>query len=212
MLIDHLNLLLCPECKQSYSWTVDGVTHENRVIEGNVTCGNGHSWKVTQEILRLDKQDSSEEIIYPDREKTGYPNQVSESERSTFLGFIDSYFGSIKLDSEHVIVSGEPILFYRYLKDKSKQYITTYDDEGILRQLHESAVRNRIHEDHSFVRSKTGIKTESADQLIVFPKMRIKSGPVNSLIIQFIPISEESNGKVIWTGEKYKLEELSNLK
>ncbi|MCE7737571.1 MAG: hypothetical protein GPJ54_21960 [Candidatus Heimdallarchaeota archaeon] len=211
MLIDHLNLLPCPVCKQSYTWTVDGVTHENRVVDGIVKCGNGHSWKVTQEILRLDKENSSEDIIYSDREKTGYPKEVSEQERLTFLEFLDGYFGSLQFGSDCVIVSGESILFYRYLKDSSNQYITTYEDEGVLRQLHETAVRKRTHETHSFVRSEAVVTSESANQLIVFPKMRIKSKLENSLIIQFIPLSAESNGKIIWTGEKYKLEELSNL-
>lgn len=211
MLIDHLNLLPCPVCNQSYTWTIDGITHENRIVEGIVKCGNGHSWKVTQEILRLDKENSSEEIIYSDREKTGYPSQVTEQERSAFLDFIGNYFKSLKFNKEHVVISGESILFYRYLEDKSKQYITTYEDEGVLRQLHETAVRKRTHENHSFIRSKTGVITESSNQLIVFPKMRIKEEIENSLIIQFIPISEDTIGKIIWTGEKYKLEELTNL-
>ncbi len=45
------------------------------------------------------------------------------------------------------------------------------------------------------------------------PNDQVPSEPhvADTLIIQFIPISEESNGKIIWTGEKYKLEELSNL-
>jgi len=211
MLIEHLNLLPCPVCKQLYTWSIDGLTQENRVIEGKVTCGNGHSWKVVQEILRFDKEESLEDIVYSDREKTGYPKQVGEQERFAFLDSIGSYFKSIKFNHKYVLVSGEPVLLYRYLEDKSKHYITTYDDEGVLRQLHETAVGNRMHENHSFIRSQIGIQTDITNKLIIFPKKRVNSIPEKSLILQFIPISEETKGKIIWIGEKYKLEELSNI-
>ncbi|MFV2014597.1 MAG: hypothetical protein ACC656_04175 [Candidatus Heimdallarchaeota archaeon] len=211
MLIEHLNLLPCPVCNEFYTWSVDGITHENQVLEGKVTCGNGQSWKVVQEILRFDKEESSEDIIYSDREKTGYPKQVREQERLPFLDFIDSYFKSIKFDHKYVLVSGEPVLLYRYLEDKSKHYITIYDDEGVLRQLHETAVGNRMHENHSFIRSQMGIQTDITNKLIIFPKRRVNSIPAKSLILQFIPISEETKGKIIWTGEEYKLEELTNI-
>ncbi len=93
----------------------------------------------------------------------------------------------------------------------SDYYITTYFDEKVLRQLHETAVRKRLHYNHSFVRSKIEVPNTSTNHIIVFPKMRIKIIPENSIIIQFIPLSDETEGKIIWEGEKYKLEELSNI-
>lgn len=211
MLIEHLNLISCPVCQLSKTWTVDGAIHENRVINGTVKCQNDHKWNVSQEILRFNKEDSSEAIIYSDVEKTGYPTQVTELERSNFLDFIGPYFKALEFNTQYILVSGEPILFFRYLEDRSKNYISTYNDEGILRQLHEMAVRRRIYEKHSFIRSKNRITAESTNQLITFPKMKFKKLPENSMVLQFIPISEETKGKIIWTGEKYKLEELTNL-
>ncbi|MHA2033110.1 MAG: hypothetical protein ACW99A_22655 [Candidatus Kariarchaeaceae archaeon] len=211
MLIEHLNLIPCPICKETYTWNIDGITHDDRIIEGTVTCGNDHKWNVTQEILRLDKENSSESIVYSDREQTGFPKFVLEHERSDFLDFIEEYFISITFDKNELIISGDAILYYRYSKHETLKPMIVHENEGILRQLHEMAVQKRMHNNHSFIRSKDNVTNEETNQFVIFPKRRYTKPAKNALVLQFILKSEIPQGSIVWVGEKYQLEEISTL-
>ena len=93
-------------------------------------------------------------------------------------------------------------MYYRFLEHESTQFITVNENEKVLRQLHENAVKTRIHHQHSFIRSNSGFIADTPNQFIIFPDKRISVAPKNSLIIQFIPTDVEPVGNVVWIGEK----------
>ena len=73
------------------------------------------------------------------------------------------------------------------------------------------AVNKRVHKNHSFVRARTAITKFQRNHIRIFPKTKYTKSIDSNLIVQFSEKSENSNGVILWSGEKYNLEELSSL-
>ncbi len=209
MLHRHLSTIKCPICKSNDRWDLTGSSNEHHITDGVISCNNNHKWCVKQEILRLDKENSDEAIIYSERELTGYPKEVSELERSEFLDFIEQYFKNIKFAKETVVVIGNSILFYRFLSNLETNFVTVMNDEKLLRQLHEITVQKRLHNNHSFIRANT-IDASSANLLYLFQNTNDINLNPGDVLIQFNSNQNEPQGTILWMGQKYFLEEIIN--
>jgi len=155
MLLKVLDTLECPKCNQtSRLWKLQGEVTETRITNGKVTCPDDHSWQVVEEVLRLDVENSEEEMIFLDHPRTGFPKEVKENERFEFLTVIQDIVKGIDIDSETVIkVRGESILFFKYMKAYDNKFVVVHQNEGILRQLQETAARKQMYNQMSFVRA-----------------------------------------------------------
>lgn len=208
MLHRHLSNIKCPICKLSDNWDLEGSSNDYHVSDGVISCKNNHKWCVKQEVLRMDNENSNEDIIYFEREMTGYPKQVNELERSEFLDFIEQYFRNLNFTKETVVIFGDPILFFRFLSELKIDFITVTNDERILRQLHETTVQKRLHNNHSFIRADT-LEVSSANLLYLFQNIKDINLNPGDVLIQFNSNQNEPQGTILWMGKKYFLEEIT---
>ena len=192
MLHKHLLNIKCPVCKSREKWNSEGSSNEYHLTDGIISCNNNHKWIIKQELLRLDNENSDEEIIYHEREMTGYPKEVNESERIEFLEFLAVYFKKLVFSRDTVVVYGEPILFYRFFNKIEITIITVNKNEKLLRQLHETIVRKRLHNTHSFIRTDI-VNVSSANQFYIFKNKNGTNLDSGDILVQFTSNQNEKN-------------------
>lgn len=211
MLLKVLDGLTCPKCQSaSKIWKLEGDVSDTRVADAKAICPQDHIWQVREEILRFDSEKSDEDMIFLDHDRTGFPKEVGELERGDFLFKIEDYFENIKFDSQHVLIKGEPILYFKYMKPGDQQLITVYPNEGILRQLQVLAVKKQFYSNASFIRAKDASMLGDVSKLVIFQKVEDnKDLNKGDRVLQFKKKEESAKGKIIWEGEKTFLDAIT---
>lgn len=201
MLLKILDLLECPACnKASRIWKLDGEVTETRITNGKVICPEDHSWSVKEEILRFDEQNDGEEMQFLDHPRTGFPKPVGEKERFNFLDSFGNYVKSLEFGEDEIVkLRGDSILFMKYVKDDKPEYIICHPNEGILRQLQETAARKRMYDSMAFVRVNDVNTLGNVISINNFDD-EIKNDDIAFLL------TKKEKGKVLWEGSKVNLE------
>ena len=195
MLLKMLDLLECPKCSQtSRLWKLSGELTDSRITNGKVICPNDHSWRVMEEILRFDKIDSDEEMEFLDHPRTGFPKEVNEDERFEFLTTASKIIKSLEIDENALIkIRGNSILFFKFMNDYENKFVIIHPNEGILRQLQESAARKQMYDKMSFIKAHNANLIGPIFSINLFEKYDISDSITISL-------DSEAEGVIKWQG------------
>jgi hypothetical protein len=175
---------------------MEGDLTDKRIANGVVTCPDDHSWQISEEILRFDKEKSDEPMQYNERPRTGFPGEVEEQERLEFLPSLQEFVEGLHFEDDQLIkITGDAILFLKYLSNNNANFLIVNTDEGILRQLQEIAARKRMYDQMSFIRAEDINLIGSVNTIQLFPSS-IDQKLTNTLFIGFI-----DQGREIWAGE-----------
>lgn len=166
---------------------------DERLVNGSITCLEGHIWKVVNEILRFDEEDNNEEMKFLDHPLTGFPKDVSEEERLEFLRTYENEITNLTFNQNRItLLQGDPILFFRYLRSQDSVFVISNPDEGILRQLQEVAVQKMMYSNMAFVKSITVELDTDVDRINLFNEKT--NGYLN------YHLTKDSIGRVLWQG------------
>ncbi len=155
MLMKYIDTVLCPICKASRLWKLDADFTDERIATGTVTCQNDHNWYVQEEVFRLDRENSDEEMIFLDHPITGFPPQIDEKVRGDFMIAFSRYVREyVESSEEPLIIIGSPVLFMKYLPETNRDLIIINSSEGILRQVQEIASSKRLYKQVSVIRAE----------------------------------------------------------
>jgi uncharacterized protein YbaR (Trm112 family) len=205
MLKKHLDLLECPICQEAKRlWTIsEGDLTDTRIANGKITCPQGHVWKITEDILRMDKESSVEEMIFNDRPLTGFPSEPTEGERGYFLMEFEKLTTEfIKFSDKPLIVKGNSVLFFKYVPTSEREIIVVHPDEGVLRQIQELVAKKMIYNQISFIRSEDAqfIPIDS-NTIHIFPESTKNMKPEDFVAT----LDPTMQGETYWTGESSSL-------
>jgi uncharacterized protein YbaR (Trm112 family) len=212
MLLDILDMLTCPICKNEQSiWKMEGNVTNTRIVDGKITCPSSHTWQVREEVLRLDREISDEDMLLLDHEKTGFPpvDKVGELERGDFLEKFNNYVASFPFASNKLLkITGSPILFFNYIKENPQKILVIHPDEGILRQIQVMAAKKQIYNNMSFVRAKDVELLGANRCLHLFEDVSsLQKLSKNEIALAF---GKQEDGNPIWNGERMSLVEVTD--
>ena len=201
MIFENLNLVKCPLCKNNIKWDYNGEFTEGsvkRLTNGEIVCDENHTWTICEEILRIDNQKSTENMIYYDTLKTGFPKEVTEIERTNFINQFRNFANNLELENNrNYQIYGDTILFLKYVNIIAESIVIVNKDEKVLRQLQEIAVNKRIYDKCSFLRSDyDNLIIEGININLFLPKLRQGHN--------FI-FSDDEKGEIIWQDKNKKL-------
>ena len=159
MKLDIINLLRCPNCEEADpegKYKLVGDYNQDKIFDGHITCRNGHSWQVRDEILRFHKE-SHPEILYDkldidENRVSTLPDGLDEQYRR---GFREGMLKFVKgLDEDIYAVTGLIVPFVKALGVTDKLFILFSENEDELRLAQEVVAKNRVYDNFFFVRHK----------------------------------------------------------
>ncbi|MCY3413647.1 MAG: hypothetical protein INQ03_18535 [Candidatus Heimdallarchaeota archaeon] len=200
MLMKYIDAIKCPVCKESRLWKIDGDFTDDRMIEGKVTCKNGHRWIVKEEVWRLDKEGAEEDMQFLGHSLTGFPSQIKETVRGDFLVSmkltVEEY---VKSSDKPLFILGSPILFLKYLPTTEREIVVVNESEGILRQAQEIAVSKRIYKQLSCIRAtEVDSLLPEAERVYVFDNVPDELQNNDTAFL----VERDPNAEVLWEGEE----------
>ena len=205
MLQKHLDILECPVCKAAKRlWTItEGDLTDVRIANGKISCPQGHVWQVTEDVLRMDREKSEEEMIFNDRPLTGFPSEPTENERGEFLMEFDKLTTEfVKFSEKPLIVKGNSVLFFKYMPTNEREIIVVHPEEGVLRQIQELVARKMMYSNVSFIRSEDAQFIPIGSYTIhIFPK-DLTNIEADDFVATLNPTMQ---GETYWTGESSSL-------
>ncbi len=200
MLLRYIDVLECPTCKATARlWKIQGDLTDTRMANGTITCPNDHSWNVTEDVLRMDKENSDEDMIFNDHPLTGFPKSITESDRGSFLIAFEEYIDNfIRNSDKTLVVKGNSILFFKYIPSVDRDIIVIHPDEGILRQIQELVAKKRMYDKLSCIRADNAALLGDFVYLNFFPDenelLNMKRGEKAFILDPEMP------GEEIWAG------------
>ena len=193
--------IFCPICKMR-EWSFDGYHTDARYVDGTLECSNKHTFRITQDIVRLDKENSDEQMKFLDHELTGYPKEVSEEDRLSFLEALENSLQNLQLSSKPLLVFGNPILFFRFVKSFENSFLVMDENEGTLRQVQNQVVQHQMFQNSGFVRS-SDLSTENMQKISFLSETspQMNTGDLVFSLVKEVP----SDSNIIWESDDYNL-------
>lgn len=193
--------IYCPICNIR-EWSFDGYKTDTRFVDGKLRCTDGHNFRITQDIVRFDKENSNEEMIFLDHELTGYPKEVNEEDRLSFLEALENSLQTLQLSSKTLQVFGNPILFFRFVKPFDNPCLIMDEDEGILRQVQNQIVQRQMFQNSGFVRS-SNLTTDNVQKISFLSetKSHLNSGDLVYSLVKEIP----NEASIVWKSDDFNL-------
>lgn len=196
MLMKYIDALACPVCKATRLWKLDGDFTDERMATGKVICPNKHTWYVQEEVMRLDEENSDEDMQFLNHPLTGFPTEIDEKARGEFLialrKFVEDF---VQKEDTPLVLLGSPILFMKYLPQTERDIIIVNSSEGILRQVQEIAVSKRLYKQVSAIRAENvDLQIPNAQMIYVFDEIPENLGSNEHALL----LERDPSANIIW--------------